>query len=64
MQKITDLLKWARRNELYIEICGDGSTSVEDPDENSFYEHLSTGDTLQKALLKARKILAEKRRSK
>jgi len=53
--KLSTLLKWAKRNYLYIEICGDGSVTVEE-DDGGGYVFLCEGETLYAALHKARTL--------
>ena len=54
------LLKWAVENELYIEICGDGSVTVENEKLWDGYSFLAEGPTLRSALIAAKAELEVK----
>ncbi len=53
---LVQLLKWAKCNELCIEIYGDGGADVEGLDGGGCYKFLCDGGSLYKALVKAKKL--------
>ena len=53
MEKLEELLEWAKDQSLYTEIFADGSVSVSyqpNPSESDNYCHLGSGDDLREAL--------------
>lgn len=67
---LEQLLRWAKKRQLHIEILGDGSCEIEypvgedgqwtDSNEDFDYVYLTDGNTLKKALTQAHCLLEKK----